>query len=260
MSPSAQGHVGPREGAVRERAGRAQKGANISIAEEFPQAALLYRYDPRSHLIQPRAMTERPIRTIHHLASSGGTIISRCLAAMPSVVLLSEVHPLEVRPNVFNPYDPLQEFLGRYGGLAMSEADVAAVFSERIRLIAERCEQEDRTLVLRDHSHADFFMGAPYGPRLLASLRDVRPVTSVVTVRDPLDMFLSMRASGFIPAETDFETVCGHYLAFLDTYAKVTCFRYEDFARDPDAWLAEFADISQFLTMTLTGIGLLPSA
>ena len=185
-------------------------------------------------------MTERPIRTIHHLASSGGTIISRCLAAMPSVVLLSEVHPLEVRPNVFNPYDPLQEFLGRYGGLAMSEADVAAVFSERIRLIAERCEQEDRTLVLRDHSHADFFMGAPYGPRLLASLRDVRPVKSVVTVRDPLDMFLSMRASGFIPAETDFETVCGHYLAFLDTYAKVTCFRYEDFARDPDAWLAEF--------------------
>ncbi len=184
-------------------------------------------------------MTEQPIRTLHHLACTGGTVISRCIAAMPAVVLLSEVHPTEVRPNVFNPFDPVQEFVGRYGGLGMSEADVAALFSHRIRLVAERCEAGGKTLVLRDHSHADFFLGAPYGPRLLASLREVRSVISVATVRDPLDMFLSMRAGNMIPADMTFETVCGHYLGFLETYAGLTCLKYEAFVRDPDPWLRE---------------------
>ena len=35
-----------------------------------------------------------PIRVVHHWACSGGTIISRSLAQLPRVVLLSEVHPL----------------------------------------------------------------------------------------------------------------------------------------------------------------------
>ena len=35
-----------------------------------------------------------PIRVVHHWACSGGTIISRSLAQLPNVVLLSEVHPL----------------------------------------------------------------------------------------------------------------------------------------------------------------------
>jgi len=35
-----------------------------------------------------------PIRVLHHWACSGGTVISRCIASQPQVVLLSEVHPL----------------------------------------------------------------------------------------------------------------------------------------------------------------------
>jgi hypothetical protein len=33
------------------------------------------------------------IRVIHHLACSGGTLISKCISAMPNVYLLSEAHP-----------------------------------------------------------------------------------------------------------------------------------------------------------------------
>ncbi|MEA5392276.1 hypothetical protein VB738_13520 [Cyanobium gracile UHCC 0139] len=33
------------------------------------------------------------VRTLHHVACSGGTLISRYLAALPDVVLLSELNP-----------------------------------------------------------------------------------------------------------------------------------------------------------------------
>src|SRR5918996_211348 len=42
-----------------------------------------------------RAMTDHPrspLRLLHQMARSGGTVISRCLACMSGVALLSEVH------------------------------------------------------------------------------------------------------------------------------------------------------------------------
>ena len=35
-----------------------------------------------------------PIRTIHHFACTGGTLISKCIATMPNTQMLSEVDPL----------------------------------------------------------------------------------------------------------------------------------------------------------------------
>ena len=35
-----------------------------------------------------------PIRSVHHLACTAGSLISRCIAALPNVVLLSEIDPL----------------------------------------------------------------------------------------------------------------------------------------------------------------------
>ena len=49
-------------------------------------------------------------RAIHHFACSGGTVISKCVAAMPHVALLSEVNPL----NRFGADPPeLHHLLGR---------------------------------------------------------------------------------------------------------------------------------------------------
>jgi hypothetical protein len=47
------------------------------------------------------------VRTLHHVACSGGTLISRCLAALPGVVLLSELNPLNRYGGAFNPSHPL---------------------------------------------------------------------------------------------------------------------------------------------------------
>ena len=41
--------------------------------------------------------TKPGIRILHHMARSGGTIISRCLGCMKDVILLSEIHPLGSR-------------------------------------------------------------------------------------------------------------------------------------------------------------------
>ena len=35
-----------------------------------------------------------PVRLLHHFACSGGSLISKCVATMPNVQLLSEVDPL----------------------------------------------------------------------------------------------------------------------------------------------------------------------
>lgn len=48
-----------------------------------------------------------PIRTIHHMACTGGTVFSKCLAVMPNVALLSEVNPLNRYGSAFEPTNPL---------------------------------------------------------------------------------------------------------------------------------------------------------
>jgi len=57
---------------------------------------------------RPTAQPE-PLRTAAHFACSGGTLISKCIAALPNVQLLSEVDPLSsyVAPgaNGFTPTD-----------------------------------------------------------------------------------------------------------------------------------------------------------
>ena len=46
-------------------------------------------------------MKKPNIRIIHHMARTGGTVISKCLASMDEVILLSEIHPLGAKE--FNP-------------------------------------------------------------------------------------------------------------------------------------------------------------
>src|SRR5512145_1245226 len=54
--------------------------------------------------------TRPPLRLLHHMARSGGTLISKCLGCMSGVVLLSEIHPLGT--NHFNPLLQAQRWYG----------------------------------------------------------------------------------------------------------------------------------------------------
>ncbi len=180
------------------------------------------------------------IRILHQLARSGGTVICRCLASMGRVVLLSEVHPLGGR--IFN---PLQQAMEWYALLQPAELEAAHAsklhFSAAIALIARRCEQQDKILVLRDWSHLDY-IGIPftqpgYRPALCASLYAEFELFRFATVRHPLDQWLSL-----IQNPTFAETLAmGKYLKgvrrFSEMAAEIGFLHYEDFAADSDAAL-----------------------
>ena len=46
------------------------------------------------------------LRSIHHLACTGGTLISKCIASMPDVALISEVNPMNRFGQDFCPSNP----------------------------------------------------------------------------------------------------------------------------------------------------------
>ena len=204
-------------------------------------------------LLQPVAALEGEavqIRTLHHLACTGGTVISKCLAAMPGVALLSEVNPLhrpsgEVR---FAPANPLLLLEQGYRTLTLEE--IRSHFLTEIAQILRLCRADGAALVIRDHSHSDFCRGEV--PMPLSPVRDFLAgagyrLRSVVTVRHPLDSYLGLLAQGwqnqFSPATL--EEYCCRSLAFLDRYRGLPLRRYEDFCADPPAFLQELCCLLQ---------------
>lgn len=183
---------------------------------------------------------KRRIRILHQLARSGGTVICRCLASMDRVVLLSEIHPLGGRV-----FDPLQQAMEWHGLLQPAELKAARnselSFSAAISLIARRCEEQDKILVIRDWNHLDY-LGIPFtqpqfGPALFESLQADFEVVRFATTRHPLDQWLSLTRNPLFAERL----AVGKYLRgvrrFSEMAAEVGFIRYEDFTADSDAAL-----------------------
>lgn len=190
-------------------------------------------------------LTEPPVlRTLHHLACSGGTLISRCLAALPDVVLLSELNPSNRFGPAFNPSHPLAVY-GRLGE-PLPQAVVRAEFEGQIQQVQALCAARGADLVLRDHSHSDFCLGpavAPLQP-VRAWLAPRQPLLSVVTLRHPLDSWLGLLAAGW---HTQLEPAtlrayCERYQAFLDAYDDLDWIHYEAFCRQPERVFRQLCD------------------
>jgi hypothetical protein len=180
-----------------------------------------------------------PIRTVHHFACTGGTVICKCIASMPNVQLLSEVDPLHrtSRPGGeprFAPSD-MPTLLAQSTRGAMPDL-VIQIFQAELQLVHADARRRGQRLVLRDHAHTHFCHGARVEsrPTLRTMVETVAPPLSLVTVRDPVDSYASLVSNAwvhFTPAT--FEAYCGRYLAFLDAYEGIPIVRFEDFARSP---------------------------
>lgn len=178
-----------------------------------------------------------PVRTVHHMACTGGTLISKCLAAMPNVQLLSEVDPLSpvaTGKPVFAPTDLIR--LLRQGTRGTDDRLAVEVFQAGLAVVVADCQRRGLRLVLRDHAHSHFCQGSdvPERPGLRSIVSGVAPVVSVVTVRHPVDSYLSLRKLGwdtYTPKGLD--EYCRRYLAFLDHHAGSPVIRYEDFVAAP---------------------------
>jgi len=126
------------------------------------------------------------------------------------------------------------------------------------------CEGSDRELVLRDHSHPDYMRPRPrHGSTLRNHLKDY-DVKSVVTIRDPIDSYLSCIKRSWLDAiDKDFGRYCDRLLKFVNDFDDVDVYRYEDFCVDPSKTMKamcasldlEYGEefLQKFSTIKLTG-------
>ncbi|MDM7938372.1 MAG: transposase [Cyanobium sp. CZS 48M] len=191
---------------------------------------------------------KRPlIRTVHHLACTGGTVISKCLAAMPQVAVLSELNPLNRYGRTFEPTNPLLLLERSHRPLTLEE--IKEDFLSRIGQSMRICEKDGMALVVRDHSHTDFCLGEAPGSctPICDFLSEGHDLVSVVTVRHPLDSYLGLLEKGwqnqFRPSTLD--EYCRRTLAFLNRYRELPLLRYEAFCAQPQGFMEELCGILQ---------------
>ncbi|WP_207916078.1 sulfotransferase [Aquabacter spiritensis] len=205
-------------------------------ASDRPEALPSLFEQCRDLMREIEAQERPPVRTIHHLACTGGTLISRCIAAQPNVQVLSEVDPLSPmrQQQSFVPSDLIA--LAQRGSRPPDADVLVKIFLSGLSVLYEDARGRGHDLVLRDHSHSHF----SYGPALPArsSLRDIVveafPVRSVLTVRHPFDSFLSLKNNGWLHfSPQTLHEYAVRYHAFLDHYQGLECVRYEDFVADP---------------------------
>lgn len=185
------------------------------------------------------------VRTLHHVACSGGTLISRCLAALPDVVVLSELNPTNRYGPAFNPSHPLALYALQADPLPPEV--VQAEFIGQIAQVLDLCGARGSDLVIREHSHSDFFLGAAVAPiqPVRHWLAPRHPLLSAVTLRHPLDSWLGLKAAGWHDQlePATLRSYCTRYQAFLEAYDDLDWFHYEDFCRDPERVFAEICDV-----------------
>ncbi|MFE3838658.1 hypothetical protein [Pseudogemmobacter sonorensis] len=191
-----------------------------------------------------------PLRMIHHMACTGGTLISKALAVLPNVVLLSEIDPLSTlrgNPGSKAPFAPSDLILAmRHAPRPVPEDVLVATFRAGTLAAHGVLAEKGMRMVIRDHSHSHFCTGVD--PAARASLREMLagelPLLSAVTVRHPLESFLSLgnnRWTHFSPFTL--EEYSQRYSAFLDRHAGLDILRYEEFVLAPEATLRRLCDI-----------------
>jgi hypothetical protein len=186
------------------------------------------------------SLREEPIRSIHHFACTGGTIMSKCLAALPNAVLLSEINPLSTMQTTqvkskFAPTDLI--FHLRKSFRDIDKLAIEECFLSGLRKVRDRLATQGRRVLIRDHAHSQFCTSDNYEnrPTLGELIKSEINLLSVVTVRHPLDSFMSLKQNGWVHffPKTLHEYSC-RYIEFLLRYSNASIFYYETFTENPE--------------------------
>lgn len=191
---------------------------------------------------------EKPtIRIIHHLACSGGTLISKCISAMPNVYLLSEVHPFtdlaigKGKPK-YTPSDISS--LAKHAGIPKQKELAVRLFKSSINEVYQHVESMGGILVLRDHTHADFNtdQSIPKKSSIVELLEEDYNVQSVLTIRNPIDSYSSLVKNGWVHFKPQtFDEYCRRLLLLLEQFEESQIFKYEDFVDNPQQGMQDLA-------------------
>lgn len=186
-------------------------------------------------------ISKPPIRILHMMARTGGTVICKCLGSMDSIVLLSEIHPAVCNPslNALEQAHIWFDLLTPKDVQGMREKS-GVDFGQDIFIIYQRCIEKGKMLVIRDWSHIDF-TGFPYmsQPSYKLTTSDILKkrfsIINTATVRHPIDQWLSLcdAVPGF-KEKMSLEIFLHGYLRFAGYCAQIGFVRYEDFIMEPE--------------------------
>jgi hypothetical protein len=182
--------------------------------------------------------TKPLIRIIHHPACSGGSLISKCISAMPNAYLLSEVHPLsDMHISGINGFYAPSDLttLSRFAGIPDLNGLSGDLFTQNVEVIYQHLKLRGAELVLREHSHFDFFKGGKVTtPAVSNLLKNKFELLQVVTLRNPIDCYLSLLNNNWLTFQPQtFDEYCRRYLKFIQIYSHVEILKYEDFLDNP---------------------------
>lgn len=192
--------------------------------------------------------SEKPVlRVIHHLACSGGTIFSKCIAAMPNVFLLSEAHPFTPIISKDNPkFSPTDiPSLAKFAQVPNIEKLSEELFRENLKRLNEHVSSNGGHLVVRYHSHSDYNTTnkIPEANRFKELMSEYFDVRQVLTIRDPIDAYTSLKKNGWVHFEPQtFDEYCRRYLVHLNHFEEAEIFRYEDFVESPSVTLKNVSE------------------
>lgn len=198
---------------------------------------------------QQKTNNKPALRVVHHFACSGGTLISKCLASQPNVFLLSELHPttrlgLPKDKASYTPHDVVTQAI--YGKLPNVDNLAEKLFVQNIIETEKHVRELGGYLVVRAHTHADYCTNAEF-PEINTFSRLLEPyfdIKHLVTVRNPIDSFLSLRQNGWVHFAPDsFEEYCHRLLSFLSGFDKQQIVKYEDFVEQPESIIKVCIDI-----------------
>jgi len=191
-----------------------------------------------------------PLRSIHHFACTGGSVMAKALFALPNTVVLSEIDPLSTLMLTtgdkvpFAPTDLI--FALRHSVRPVEDEILVTSFLAGLTAAKAGLEKGGRHLVLRDHAHSQFCQDSvDFDARMSVHemMADCFDLRSIVTMRHPLDSFLSLAANGWVHfSPGTLEEYGRRYLAFLDRHDGLPILLYEDFTDDPDAVLRRMCD------------------
>lgn len=189
------------------------------------------------------------IRTIHHMACTGGTIICRFLATTPNARLLSEIDPLSTVSKVqFSPLDLALQYRNAVhnAGGAVQTMEMIDIFMAGLGVIVDKAQAQGARLIMRDHAHSHFCVGShvPDRPTLRQLLARDYQLRSVVTVRHPLESYLGVlhnKFAHFLPGTL--EDYCRRYIAFLDAHEDLPLIRYENFVAHSEKVMQELCQL-----------------
>jgi hypothetical protein len=201
----------------------------------------------------------RPLRIIRGLGGNGSTFVSRVVAAMDKVVLLSETNPQSA--NLFSfALNPVTQVAKNYPHLNinfytgnMVELGSPDLFGEYVMGLLRECESIEHNLVIRDYNYVDY-IGTPFvwtaqqKSSLDFALKSIQ-TKEILLIRHPTPQLVSLLSHGELKNVLGYRAFLRGYRTMLEQHQSARLTRYEDLF---SAFDDKMPEIAAYLLLPIT--------